>query len=112
MGKFKARQDIKVKCPTITDTVKVYTWLENNYELNSGEWDIFEKNPDVIEGSERVSGYYEPEVRYTSNGDGNPEYIELEEGTDEEWLEYEIEKGTGIKVKVDCSLEPIEEEWD
>lgn len=103
--RFKGSQNIKVKCESIRDTIKVYGWLEKNYKLEGGEWDIFEGEPTVIRGSEQVTGDYEPEVRYTWNGDGNPKMIELDEGVDEEWLTDEIEAGTGIKVRVDCEIE-------
>lgn len=110
--KFKGSQNVKVRCESIRDTIKVYSWLEKNYELKGGEWDIFEGEPTVIRGSEQVTGYYEPEVRYTWNGDGSPASWELDEGTDEEWLEDEIEKNVGIKVRVDCEIECDEYEGD
>ena len=109
--RFKGSQNIKVKCETIKETIKVFGWLVNNYELNGGEWDIFESEPTIIRGSEEVTGDYEPEVRYTWNGDGNPATWELDEGADEEWLEDEIEKATGIKVRVDCEIECDEGEY-
>ena len=109
--RFKGSQNIKVKCETVKDTIKVYGWLENNYELKGGEWDIFESEPTIIRGSEEVTGDYEPEVRYTWNGDGNPATWELDEGADEEWLEEEVENGTGIKVRVDCEIEVDEGEY-
>ena len=51
-----------------------------------------------------VTGYYDPPVYYSKNGDGNPALIELEDGISEDWLEEEIEEKLGIKVKVSTEL--------
>lgn len=106
--KVDFRQNIKVECQTVQETIKVYNWLVNNVELNGGEWDIFESRPTTVEGSEHVKGFYTPAKYYTPNGDGNPEIIELDEGVSEEWLEDEIRNKAGLFVRVNIDIEGVE----
>ena len=104
MGKFIARQTIIVEPENKEDVQKVWDWLLENIEFDrDGEWkDIY--NETYIEGWEEVSGWYEPEVRYTANGDGNPEIIELDGGCEEEWLQDEIKENLGVECRVTCNL--------
>ena len=104
MGKFTATQTILVEPENKEDVEKVWDWLNANDLLMDGEWiDIY--NDSYIEGSERITGYYEPEVRYTKNGDGNPAIWELDEAMDADWLHDEILEKFGIECHVTCNLD-------
>lgn len=98
MGKFRAIQYVNVTADD--DAEKVFEYLKDNFP--DYNWDM---GSDVeICGSSYVTGYYEPEVRYTKNGDGNPAIWELDDGFDELWLEEEIQSSIGVDVKVTCEL--------
>ena len=105
MGRIKAKQTIIVEPEDSADVQKVWEWLNENIEFDiEGEWiDIYKDS--YIEGRDVVSGYYEPEVRYTSNGDGNPASYDLDAGIDEEWLHDEILEKLGIECHVSCIME-------
>ena len=105
MGRFKTNQTILVEPENPEDVKKVWDWLNENIEFDiDGEWiDIYKDS--YIEGRDIVSGYYEPEVRYTSNGDGNPASCDLDSGIDEEWLHDEILEKLGIECHVSCIME-------
>ena len=105
MSKFTGSQSIEVRCNNQRETEKVFDYLVANCKLNGGEWDIYESRPNVICGCETVTGYYEPEVRYTRNGDGYPGGTFIEDGIDDGWLEDEIKDRLGIEVYVDCEID-------
>ena len=105
MGKIDTTQTIKVTPKNEEDVQKVWNFLTKNVSFDlKGEWiDIYKDS--YIEGNERVTGYYEPEVRYTRNGDGHPAFWELDCGIDAEWLEDEIKEKIGVDCRVDCELD-------
>ena len=105
MGKFKTRQTIIVEPENPEDVQKVWDWLNENITFDiEGEWiDIYKDS--YIEGWDVLSGYYEPEVRYTRNGDGNPACYDFDAGIDEEWLQDEILEKLGIECRVNCIME-------
>lgn len=78
---------------------EVYNYLVETF---LGDWEL---NDQEITMTEKVTGNYEPEVRYTKNGDGNPAIWELDEGMDETWLKDNIKENIGIDVEVQCELE-------
>ena len=74
MGKFRARQNITIKCDSEADANKVFEYLSENHDERE-YWDQFGAR---VEGSMDVTGYYDPPVYYSKNGDGNPALIDLE----------------------------------
>lgn len=98
MGKFNTTQRITV----YTENEEVLKYLETEYP--DCEWEMWKGE---IEGSCKVTCYYEPEVRYTKNGDGSPATLEVEEGFCEDYLEDEIKEKTGIEVRVECELDEV-----
>ena len=98
MGKFRTMQSVMVTAES--DARKVFDYLTKNYP--DYNWDM-ETDVEIC-GSSYVTGYYEPEVRYTKNGDGSPAVWELDDGFDELWLEEEVKSEIGIDVKVKCEL--------
>lgn len=73
---------------------KVFEYLKENYPSYDWEFD----SQTEIYGSDYGEMYYEPEVRYYSDGSGSPAYEEITEGIDE-WIEDEIKDKLGIEVK-------------
>lgn len=96
--KYKTTQHTTVFVdPEMAETVYKYLTETFSYKW---EW----ASDCEIETSEEVTVYYDPEVRYTKNGDGNPAMWEVEDGFDEMWLECEIKEDTGIDVRVKCEI--------
>ena len=100
MSRFKCSQRVKVEVNP-KDFEKVFKFLCDTFSEYG--WDSFDEG--IIEGNCEVTGWYEPEVRYTKNGDGNPASWELDDGLDDDYLEDEIEEKIGVKVKANCELE-------
>lgn len=71
--KIKGTQRITIKFDCDDQTANEL--LERlNSEYICVEWQL---EDNVITAMETADGYYEPEVRYTKNGDGSPEYLEM-----------------------------------
>ena len=98
MGKFRTKQYVTITAEN--DAERVLKYLMDNFP--DYEWEM-ESDCEICGGA-YVTGYYEPEVRYTWNGDGNPASWELDDGFDEEWLADEIKSDVGIDANVKCEL--------
>ena len=97
--KYKTTQHTTVFVdPEMAETV--YKYLTEKFSYLEWEW----ASDCEIETSEEVTVYYDREVRYTKNGDGNPAMWGVEDGFDEMWLECEIKENTGIDVSVKCEI--------
>lgn len=77
--KFQA--DTEARAIEFCDYLDAETGLVFDYEPTKDGYVAF--------ALEAVSGWYEPEVRYTRNGDGSPAYYEFDECMTEDYL-YDI----------------------
>ena len=79
MPKCKGLQKITVEFQANTEerADDFIAYLNNEYAVI--EFELYERNGNYVATAyEEACGWYEPEVRYTKNGDGSPEFLEID----------------------------------
>ena len=94
--KYRALQHVTVEVEE-KNFEQVFAYLADKFPKYNWSGEIEDEE---IYGSTYCTIIYEPEVRYTKNGDGSPAIEYTEDGLDKEWLEEEIKDELGIEVEV------------
>ena len=91
--KIKATQSISVEFTAESEEIanEFFDYLNGEYDVDF-EMEEQSDNRYLISALETADGWYEPEVRYTKNGDGSPEEYELEFECNEEDLKFDGRK--------------------